>query len=1002
MYRLPNFLEDNNLLHSTQSGFRTNLSTETALLEVTEAIKEVLDVGGKAMLFDNPYRYITTVETDTSFNNNINVTFFLIFSISLRYFRHLMALIYAIEEINSNPKLLPNLTLGYQIYNTCPRLNKALLTSLSVLPHTTELVPNYNCQRKRTLMGFIGELSSAPSYQIAQLTSIYKYSQISFGALDPQFSDKMRFPYFFRTVPNELTQFAAIAQLLHYFGWTWVGILATDDDSGERAVRELKAAISQNGGCVEFSYMLPRELNTDFNIFSMFNVVSKSTAQVIILYSTGASMTYYLAQLNLQILPNIIWIASVSFSFLTEINYGQALTVLNGTLSFAVRKNNILGLKDFLYSFSPSQFPESEDLLELWQTLFKCKLIGSEPWTFFPNSPMDIIPFCSGNETMKSLDLSFYDVSNFRFTHSMYTAVYALAHALQDMLFSDSRPETVITNGSLNLEIRHWELKRFLQKIHFKTPSGVDFEFDDTGDAPAHYDILNWVIYPDGTTRDIQVGTFDPSAPIGRQLIINTSSIHWHSLWSSLDQKQKLVEDLAKALEKIMEARESDSFILAGDFNMLLIDKDQDTDLIQDLNAAWGMPTQGPTKNKKLTKHSKNLLRQLEQLNLRALNGRYVDDDPPAATFHSNKQTSQLDYMFISLNMFCWVTTFRIGTSDLSDHMPQEAKIRSNSQLESESFTDHDTEVSSNLKRLRYMRNCLKCSDDQWPNTGKDGCLQKDVVYFSYTDSLGVSLVSISIACSIVTAGVLGIFLRYRDTPIVKANNRDLSYTLLVSLMLAFLCSLLFIGRPTSSTCLIQQVAFGIIFTVAVSCVLAKTITVVIAFNATKPGSSLSRWLGPRVSASVVLLCTMGEVVICSTWLLTLPPHPDTDTQSEIGRMILLCAQGSTTAFYSVIGYMGLLAFMSFIVAFLARDLPDRFNEAKLITFSMLVFCSVWVSFLPAYLSTKGRNMVAVEIFAILASSTGLLGCIFFPKCYIIVLRPNLNTRENPVDRSNS
>ncbi|KAJ1212836.1 hypothetical protein NDU88_000480 [Pleurodeles waltl] len=146
-----------------------------------------------------------------------------------------------------------------------------------------------------------------------------KWTRRSFGALDPQLSDEMRFSYFFRTVPNELTQCAGIAQLLNYFGWSWVGILATDDDSGERAVRELKAAISRYGGCVEFTFMIP------------------------------------------------------------------------------------------------------------------------------------------GNETMKSLDSFDYDASNFRFTYSMYTAVYALAHALHDMLFSDSRPE-IITNGSLHMEIRHWKV----------------------------------------------------------------------------------------------------------------------------------------------------------------------------------------------------------------------------------------------------------------------------------------------------------------------------------------------------------------------------------------------------------------------------------------------------------------------------------------------------------------------------------------------------------------
>ncbi|XP_042549861.1 vomeronasal type-2 receptor 116-like [Dipodomys spectabilis] len=299
------------------------------------------------------------------------------------------------------------------------------------------------------------------------------------------------------------------------------------------------------------------------------------------------------------------------------------------------------------------------------------------------------------------------------------------------------------------------------------------------------------------------------------------------------------------------------------------------------------------------------------------------------------------------------------------------------------------------------MGQCVRCADHQYANTQRNQCLRRDAIFLAFGDPLGIALACIALCFSVLTAAVLGMFVKHQDTGIVKANNRTLSYILLISLIFCFLCSLLFIGHPNTVTCVLQPITFGVVFTVAVSTVLAKTVTVVLAFKATSPGRMM-RWLLVSGAPNLIIpICTLIQVTLCGLWLGTFPPFVDTDAHSEHGHIIILCNKGSLTAFYCVLGYLGFLALASFIVAFLSRNLPDTFNEAKFLTFSMLVFCSVWVTFLPVYHSAKGKVMMAVEAFSILASGAGLLGCIFVPKCYILLMQ-NRNTLHGFRDKSHS
>ncbi|KAK2847384.1 hypothetical protein Q5P01_010383 [Channa striata] len=275
---------------------------------------------------------------------------------------------------------------------------------------------------------------------------------------------------------------------------------------------------------------------------------------------------------------------------------------------------------------------------------------------------------------------------------------------------------------------------------------------------------------------------------------------------------------------------------------------------------------------------------------------------------------------------------------------------------------------------------CDRCPSEFWSNANRTACVPRQLDFLAFNETLGITLTTVAVSGVAVTTAVFVVFLCYRQTPVLPASS-------IIEALL--LCSLVFIGRPSVWSCRFQQAAFGISFVLCVSCLQVKTIVVLAAFRSARPGAeALIKWFGPGQQRGSVCIFTCIQVIICIFWLLLSPPVPQPDLEIPGLKVTLKCAMTSVVGFSLVLGYIGLLACTCLILAFLARKLPDNFNEAKLITFSMLIFCAVWVAFVPAYVSSPGKYTVAVEIFAILASSYGLLFCIFAPKCFIILLRP--------------
>ncbi|XP_071068887.1 vomeronasal type-2 receptor 116-like [Dasypus novemcinctus] len=779
-------------------------------------------------------------------------------------YQYVLALVFAIEEINRNPHLLPNITLGFDLYNSLHSEQRTLENPIIWQSGLGKDIPNYTCRKESKSVAALTGTTWAVSAQIGTLLELYKIPQLAFGLYDPQLSDDGKRSSLYQMAPKDTTLALAMVSVMLHFSWNWVGLVISEDNRGVKFLWDLRAEMDKNGVCAAFLEMIPvTERAYSSKDWQYHFQIRESSVNVTVIYGDSDSlMGLSFWRWRLLVLGKV-WVTTSQWDFTTsERNF--LLDSLHGALIFSHHTADMLGFKTFIQTVKPSKYPEDFYLTKLWYISFNCLVSESDCNTLEncpPNASLELLPWWQFDKDMNEG------------SYNVYNAVYAVAQSLHEILLQ--RVETQSVENGFGLVVYPWQLQPFLKNIQLNNPAGDTVYFDDEKKLEASYDILNFWNFPEGFGLKVKVGQFDSAVPRDQQLSISEEVIEW-AIGFSETPKSVCSEECSPGFRK---------------------------------------------------------------------------------TFQEGKAAC------------CFLCT-----------------------------PCPENEISNETD----MDECVKCADHEHANSERNHCLQKAVTFLAYGDPLGMALVCTALCFSFLTAVILGVFVKYRETPIVKANNRILSYILLISLKLCFLCSLLFIGCPNTAICILQQITFGIVFTVAVSTVLAKTITVVLAFKVTAPGRRMRQWLVSGAPNVVIPICSLIQMTLCGIWLGTSPPFVDKDAHSEPGYIIIECNKGSAIAFYCVLGYLGCLAFVSFIVAFLARNLPDTFNEAKFLTFSMLVFCSVWVTFLPVYHSTKGKVMAAVEIFSILASSAGLLGCIFAPKCYIIFLRPDRNTHHGLWNKTHS
>ncbi|XP_053316268.1 G-protein coupled receptor family C group 6 member A [Spea bombifrons] len=290
------------------------------------------------------------------------------------------------------------------------------------------------------------------------------------------------------------------------------------------------------------------------------------------------------------------------------------------------------------------------------------------------------------------------------------------------------------------------------------------------------------------------------------------------------------------------------------------------------------------------------------------------------------------------------------------------------------------------------MGYCLQCDNKtHWAPVSSSKCHKKRIEYLRWNDGYAIVLLIISFLGVSLIIAVAILFAKNFDTPVVKASGGTLCYVILLSIFFSFVSAVLFIGKPGDFKCKVRQTLFGISFTVVVSCILLKSIKILLAFSFEPKVQDILKCLYKPFT--LVFVCTGVQISICTVWLIFWSPR--TKENFSLPKTIILeCDEGSTVAFSVMLSYIAILAFVCFIFAFKGRKLPENYNEGKFITFGMLIYFIAWITFIPVYATTFGIYLPAVEMIVILISSYGILSCTFFPKCYVILYKQDTNTKS--------
>ena len=440
---------------------------------------------------------------------------------AIRTDQEIEAMLFALDSINANSELLPNIILGYDIRDTCYSTNIGLDEAIDLIIASERIViESCDCESMGAnaanvsvapMLGMVGALASRVSVPVANLGRVFRVPQISYGSTSPRLNNRNRHSYFYRTIPPDDLQAKAMVDLMLYFNWTHISTIYSNDAYGQPGIAELHMVADEKGICIDLNEPVEESFVSEDYERLVQKLVASDANVVVIFAAQQVAEKILEAVSTTSARQRFTWIASDTWARSLPIARRFNETVA-GMFGVSPLSPNLQEFTNYLSQLTVDSNVRNPWYRDLFAAFANCSLET--------NSNNN----CNRNQSITELQ----DFHQSVYVSQVIDAVYTFAHALQNFL-SENCDQPLLWNRANNTcqgqrrQLNGSALLEYIAAVNITSPTDPDGRilFNRFGNVEGKYEILNYQAHGVGTSREFDfypVGIWDSSVSNESQL----------------------------------------------------------------------------------------------------------------------------------------------------------------------------------------------------------------------------------------------------------------------------------------------------------------------------------------------------------------------------------------------------------------------------------------------------------------------------------------------------